>query len=255
MSVTTAIKAHFHKVREKSWKICHRYYGDDYVHHNARYREEVLTRLNSNAVLLDAGAGEMQFTAEFAPKVRLAIATDIGVMKQPPRGIVAVRSNLEHLPFKDATIDAVVSMSVVEHLADPVSSFREMARVLKPQGSFISQTPSKYDYVSLVAHFTPFWFHRWLLSRLLDRREDDIFPTCFKANTRKEINACLAAANLIPRKICFFNQYPAYLMFSPLLFRVGILYERLTSKYKWLSQLRGWVMIVADKPAETVKSN
>ncbi|ALA59772.1 class I SAM-dependent methyltransferase [Nitrospira moscoviensis] len=249
MSMTSAIRAHFSKVRERSWEICRRYYGDGYLHHNERYRQEVLSCLTPNSILLDAGAGEMQFTAEFAPKVRLAIATDMGELKRPFAGIMAVRSNLENLPFKDGTVDAVISMSVVEHLDDPDSSFREMARVLKPGGRFIAQTPSKFDYVSLAAHYTPFRFHRWLLSRLLDRREEDIFPTRFKANTVKSINACLAASALIPRKITFFNQYPAYLMFSPLLFRVGVLYERLTSKYERLAQLRGWVLIVAEKPS------
>jgi len=248
--MTTAIRAYFENVRKRSWKICEQYYGKEYQHHNARYRDEVMYRLTPDLVLLDAGAGEMQFTTEFAPKVRLAIATDMGAMKRPGPGIVAVRSNLENLPFKDGTIDVVISMSVVEHLADPVSSFCEMSRVLKPKGSFISQTPSKYDYVSLIAHWSPFWFHRWLLSRLLDRREEDIFPTCFKSNTRKSAEACLSAGNLFPRKIQFFNQYPAYLMFWPLLLRLGILYERLTSKYESLAQLRGWMLIVADKSGE-----
>lgn len=58
---------------------------------------------------------------------------------------------------------------------------------------------------------------------------------------------CLEAAHLRPIKIQFFNQYPAYLMFWPLLFRVGILYERLTSKYEALAQLRGWILAVSQK--------
>lgn len=248
MSMTSSVRTYFGKVRERSWKICEKYYGEEYQHHNKRYRHAVLARLTANSVLLDAGAGEMQFTKEFAPKVRLAIATDVGPMKRPPEGVVAVQSNLEHLPFKEGTIDIVVSMSVVEHLGDPINSFREMARVLKTQGTFIAQTPSKYDYVSLIAHYTPFRFHRWLLSRVLDRREDDIFPTCFKANTRKAIMACLDAGNLSIKTLTFFNQYPAYLMFWPLLFRLGICYERLTSKYECLGPLRGWVLMVADKP-------
>lgn len=241
------IKEYFNKIRGKSWKIYDKYYGGNYKHHNDRYRDEILQRLGPHSVLLDAGAGELGFTKEFAPKVRLAVGTDMGTMRPVANGPVAVQSNLEQLPFKDASVDIIISMSVVEHLTNPEASFRELSRVLKPSGMLIAQTPSKYDYVSLLAHVTPFGFHRWLLSRLLDRREEDVFPTCFRANTRKDMLACLEAAQLIPRKIMFFNQYPAYLMFWPLLFRLGILYERLTSRYEALAQLRGWMLVVAEK--------
>ena len=57
----------------------------------------------------------------------------------------------------------------------------------------------------------------------------------------------LEAAQLRPVSIQFFNQYPAYLMFWPLLFRLGIYYERFTSKYEALAQLRGWILAVAKK--------
>lgn len=244
----TVIKEFFERVRRRSWKIYDRHYGQsDYRHHNDRYRSEVLKHLGPTAVLLDAGAGEMGFTKEFSSKVRLAIGTDMGEMKPIGGGVWAVQSNLERLPFKDETVDVVVSMSVVEHLVDPGGSFRELARVLKPKGIMIAQTPSKYDYVSLIAHWTPFAFHQWLLSHLLDRRAEDVFPTCFRSNTRKDMTECLEVAGFRPLTIQFFNQYPAYLMFWPFLFRLGIYYERLTSKYECLSQLRGWILVVAQK--------
>lgn len=242
------IRTFFERMRRRSWSIYDKYYGQrGYRHHNDRYREEVFSRVHSGTILLDAGAGELGFTREFATKVRLAIGTDVGEIKRKPDDPPAVRSNLEALPFRDGTIDVVVSMSVVEHLTNPVTSFKEMARVLKPGGVFIAQTPSKCDYVSIIAHITPFWLHRWLLSRLLDRREEDIFPTCFRANTRRAMVDCLHRANLKPVKLVFFNQYPAYLMFWPFLFRLGILYERLTTRFECLEELRGWLFVVAEK--------
>lgn len=241
------MKEFFDRIRKRSWKIFEQYYGPEYIHHNDRYRAEVQKYLSPTTLLLDAGAGELGFTKEFAPKVRLAVGTDMGKMKAVGGGVWAIQSNLEHLPFKDGSMDVVISMSVVEHLTDPVGSFRELSRVLKPGGTFIAQTPSKYDYVSLIAHWTPFWFHRWSLSHMLDRRAEDVFPTCFRSNTRAAMTRCLEAAGLRPQRIQFFNQYPAYLMFWPLLFRLGIYYERLTSKYEALAQLRGWILAVAKK--------
>lgn len=243
------IKEFFDRIRERSWKIYEQYYGNGkYRHHNDRYREEVCLRIGPDTVLLDIGAGyTMPFTRQFAPKVRKAVGLDIIHMQSTSGGPSGVRADIDHLPFKDGTVDAVVSMSVVEHLMDPLTAFREVARVLKPKGVVVLQTPNKYDYVSLIAHFTPFRFHQWLLSHVLDRKVEDIFPTCFRANTRKQMHASLTASGLTPLKIELFNQYPAYLMFWPLLFRIGIYYERLTSRFESLAQLRGWILAVAEK--------
>jgi SAM-dependent methyltransferase len=42
-----------------------------------------------------------------------------------------------HLPFPDATFDAVLCAVSVQYLAAPVAVFREVARVLRPGGPFI----------------------------------------------------------------------------------------------------------------------
>lgn len=244
------MKEFFEKVRARSWKIYEKYYGAHtaYRSHNARFREEVSRHLKPDAVLMDAGAGNtMPFASEFGSRVRMAIGVDLGKLKAIKGGPGGVQADLAHLPFKDETVDLVISMSVVEHLENPAGVFRELARVLKPKGIVVLQTPNKYDYVSLIAHLTPFWFHQWFLSHLLDRKVEDIFPTRFRANTRKELRACLSESGFVPMVITLFNQYPAYLMFWPVLFRLGILYERLTSRYEVLSQLRGWLLAVAQK--------
>jgi len=45
------------------------------------------------------------------------------------------------------------------------------------------------------------------------------------------------------------NHYPAYLMFSPVLFRLGVIYERLTSLQAFRS-LRGSILCVFAKQPE-----
>ena len=108
-------------------------------------------------------------------------------------------------------------------------------------------TPNKYDYASIVASGTPFWFHRWILSRLLGVKEEDTFPTYYRANTRKKLLSLLRYTDFIPIDIGLFNQYPAYFLFSPILFRLGICYERVTSRYEIFANLRGWILTVAQK--------
>jgi SAM-dependent methyltransferase len=159
----------------------------------------------------------------------------------------AVRADIAALPFSSACFDIVISRSVVEHLDDPARAFRELSRVLRPGGKVVILTPNKYDYVSVLAAATPYWLHRSLVSRIFRVPGDDVFPTLYRANTVSALRKAMANAGLVEREMDTINHYPAYLMFSPLLFRLGVLYERLTS-LKRLRSLRSSILCVFEKP-------
>lgn len=237
------------KARVQCWKIYEKYYDKlSYKKHSDRYRDAIIPFLTPDACLLDAGCGtEMEFTREFFPKVRMAVGLDIELLKRSTHDPYAVQSDLSRLPFKDSTFDIIITRSVLEHLFDPGTVFHEFEKLLKHNGVIVILTPNKYDYVSLIAIATPFKFHTWILSKLLDRTESDTFPTFFRANSRKKILHYLKRNSLIPLDVVLFNQYPAYLMFSTILFRIGILFEKITSRYNILANLRGWILIIAQK--------
>ena len=214
-----------------------------------RYRRMIASHSRDDFAVLDAGCGAtMPFLREIAPRVRLAVGVDLERLRPEGDGPHGCRSDVGRLPFRDETFDLIISMSVIEHLNDPPVVFREFHRVLKPGGTLVVQTPNRFDYVSLIAHATPFSFHRWIVPRVMDREEEDVFPTRYRANTSGDLARALRAGGLEPRTIERFNQYPAYLMFSPLAFRLGMLYERITTRVEALAWLRGWILAVAEKP-------
>lgn len=50
--------------------------------------------------------------------------------------------DIEHIPFRDNTFDAVVCLGVIEYLDTDEQALREMWRVLKPGGTAVVSTPS-----------------------------------------------------------------------------------------------------------------
>lgn len=55
--------------------------------------------------------------------------------------IPRIQARAEHLPFKNSSVRVIVAISLVEHIADPVTFFRELARVLESDGRVVLQFP------------------------------------------------------------------------------------------------------------------
>jgi SAM-dependent methyltransferase len=60
------------------------------------------------------------------------------------------------LPFANASFDSVIFTDVLEHLAEPLSAIREIARVLRPGGTLIAGVPFFYR-----VHEGPHDFYRY----------------------------------------------------------------------------------------------
>lgn len=72
------------------------------------------------------------------------------------RSVVDVFGRADAMPLADATFDAVLCTSVLEHLEDPAAALREARRVLRPGGVGIYTTPMLWH-----VHEAPRDFYRF----------------------------------------------------------------------------------------------
>jgi SAM-dependent methyltransferase len=193
--------------------------------------------------VLDAGCGTGKFFGmEFAR--RTGCQENIGVNLGIDFG---VRAELNHLPFSDASFDVVNCRLVIEHVDFPNAVLKEFYRVLKPGGRLAIFTPNLLHYFGAAASLTPHWFHIWFNSRVRGFDENDIFPTRYRANTRRRLRALFLKSGFSRSDISLVEGAPSVLAFNSLLHRLGLTYERLVNRYDFLSGFRLNIIAVGYK--------
>jgi SAM-dependent methyltransferase len=129
--------------------MAHRWLGDkyDFLTENLRREAAIVDTVNVSAnlyppdatalieryadgLVLDCGAGKRGIYYENV--------VNLEVVDYDSTDILGVG---EHLPFADASFDAVISIAVLEHVRDPFTCAREIARVLKPGGELYAEVP------------------------------------------------------------------------------------------------------------------
>ena len=211
------------------------------------YQAEVRKHITAESVVVDAGCG---YTAEVlqqvAPRVKLAIGLDL-IDFDPEvrdRNVMVLKNDLAALALRSASVDLAISRSVFEHLSDPLTVYREIARILKPGfGRLVFLTPgNSWDYASLCARMIPNRWHPAIVKHVEGREERDTFPVFYRANTGGAIRKLGAKTGLSVERISYLGQYPCYLMFHPAAFLAGTLYEKLISGVPIFAPLRGWIL-------------
>ncbi len=102
--------------------------------------------------VLDAGCGEGYGSALLGHSTGgTVVGLDYDFLtlahaRQAYPGIATVQGNLVAVPFGDATVGAVVSLQVVEHLWDQPGFVAECARVTRPGGWVALSTPNRLTF-------------------------------------------------------------------------------------------------------------
>lgn len=118
--------------------------------------------------VLDAGSGDGHWR-EHLPKNIRYVGVDLGVGdKDVDYSHLDGKVNLEALPFRSASFDALISIQVLEHMKKPWVVLDEFSRVLKPGGFLFLSCPQGEPQ-----HQVPFDFFRYTpfgLRSLLEER-------------------------------------------------------------------------------------
>ena len=130
-------------------------------------------------------------------------------------------------PIEDASIDLAVADFVLEHVEDPPSFFAEAARTLKPGGYLCLRTINTRSYLGVASRLVHSSAHGKLLSRMTpERKEEDVFPTVYRCNTRPKLRRALADHGF-DGVVYGTDSEPSYLAFSAPTYAMGLLYRRL----------------------------
>ena len=171
-----------------------------------RFEESLFATVKEGCCWLDLGCGhallppwrtsrESQLTRR--PRVLVGIDPEAPALARHRSISLRVCGDGGHLPFADETFDLVTANMVVEHLPEPIQQFREIARILKPDGRFLFHTPNRTGYPTIFARMVPDSV-RGLGARLIEgRAPEDRFPTFYRANTPAKIEEIASDAGFV----------------------------------------------------------
>lgn len=197
---------------------------------------EALVRsyLTPDGRVLDLGCGRGGVVELFWRDVKVAAGLDpdtASLARRRAPGMPVIRGVGEAIPFVSESFDLVVSLWVLEHLKEPLTTMREVQRVLRPGGHFIFLTPNLSNPVMLLNRIGKALpsLQRRLVPKLYGRVGGDTFRVQYRANTAGAIRTLASTAGLQVAELRVVPD-PTYLALNGVMFRASVLSERLMPK-------------------------
>lgn len=144
-----------------------RYRLDPYNTEADRFIASAAAALRPNAFVLDAGAGECRHAPLFAHSRYFGTDNGRGDVVAHPYGRLAFISDMIALPVRAGRMDAVISVNVLEHVAEPARVLAECGRVLRPGGTLYLVAPQSWRLHEVPQDFLR--FTKYGLAYLLDQ--------------------------------------------------------------------------------------
>lgn len=199
------------------------------------------SKIRHGSEILEIGAGPSNPTTEVLARIGPVTGVDVDpeVLKNHNCSRTEVFDGLR-LPLPDGSVDACVSNWVLEHVGDPELHFKEVARVLRPNGVYCFRTVNLFHYVTLGSRLTPQSLHLKLANPLrgLTSEAHDPYPTFYRANTTKQLKSLIQAAGMGIDLLEKMEPEPSYGRIHAVLFYPMMIYERIVNSTSLLSNLR-----------------
>jgi ubiquinone/menaquinone biosynthesis C-methylase UbiE len=220
------------------------------------YSYRLREALAAPARWLDVGCGHAVFQdwlARRIPSLDLTRHTAVGLdpdltaLKRHDAFSLRVEGSGETLPFKDRSFTLVTANMVLEHVADPTVLFHEIARVLAPGGRFLVHTPNANGYTAGLTRLVPKSLRSTVARLLHNRAEEDVYPTHYRANTTKILNALGEQAGLRVSRVEFVQTSPQLIAIPPLMVAELLIIRLLSSPS--LARFRACLIAEFVKPA------
>lgn len=201
--------------------------------------------------ILEIGAGPTNPTSALLSSLGEVHGVDIS---EEVRGNVhlasaAVVGPRDRYPFPDASFDVAISDYVVEHVDDPATHLREIARVLKPGGRYAFRTPNLFHYVAAVSRLTPHRVHTLISNRLRnhDASVHEPWPTVYAMNTPGAVRRFAKRLGFEVETLRMVEKDPSYGMSARPLFLAFMAYERVVNATERLAPFRANMFVVLRK--------
>ncbi|MFH1642289.1 MAG: methyltransferase domain-containing protein [Nanoarchaeota archaeon] len=220
-----------------------------YEDKNVLFKILVERNLSPENIILDAGCGSGKETPiDFKNKVRFAVGIDLSEgIKFNSFLHVRIQADISKIPLQNNSVDVVLCQEVIEHLKEPKAFFEEVNRVLKSGGKFILMTPNLLGWRSIISRITPYWFHLYMNKRLYGIKNNDVFPTFYRANTYFTIKKLLLKNRFSIIDKYFFEPSPKTLTFFLAATYLEIIYTKLIKKFEMFKNFRETLIIVTRK--------
>lgn len=125
--------------------------GDKYVVRNREKMEAMLDRMEpfrKTGRILDVGCSAAFFLSVAKDRGWTPHGAEIAKwaadFSKNERGVDVFNGPLENANFPDGYFDVVFSSHVMEHIGDPASLLKEMARVMRPGGMHVTVVPTQF---------------------------------------------------------------------------------------------------------------
>jgi ubiquinone/menaquinone biosynthesis C-methylase UbiE len=112
-----------------------------------RFRYRIAAGLAQDRDVLEIGCGSGMGLPYLARRARHIVGGDytMGLLREARshlRDTDLVRMDAQHLPFRDASLDAVLMLEMIYYVADQDAAFAECRRVLRPGGALMVCVPN-----------------------------------------------------------------------------------------------------------------